>query len=218
MRWQDPETGLVAPGLFIPVLEETGLILEAGRQAMARALTERRAWEARGLAVPRVAVNVSSIQLQRRDFVHDVRAAIEASGGSPEALEIEITESQVMRELEANIAKLRELREMGVEVAVDDFGTGYSSLNYIAKLPVTALKIDRSFIVSMVQGPEGLAIVSTIVGLSQSLHFRSVAEGVETEEQAGLLRSLRCNEMQGYLFSRPLPPAEMEALLRKSSG
>jgi diguanylate cyclase (GGDEF)-like protein/PAS domain S-box-containing protein len=218
MRWQDPETGLVAPGLFIPVLEETGLILEAGRQAMARALTERRAWEARGLAVPRVAVNVSSIQLQRRDFVHDVRAAIEASGGSPEALEIEITESQVMRELEANIAKLRELREMGVEVAVDDFGTGYSSLNYIANLPVNALKIDRSFIVSMVQGPEGLAIVSTIVGLSQSLHFRSVAEGVETEEQAGLLRSLRCNEMQGYLFSRPLPPAEMEALLRKSSG
>lgn len=217
MRWQDPENGLVPPGRFIPVLEETGLILEAGRQALARALAERRAWEAGGLAVPRVAVNVSSIQLQRRDFVRQVRAAIEASGGGGSALELEITESQIMRELEANIAKLRELREMDVEVAVDDFGTGYSSLNYIAKLPVTALKIDRSFIVSMTQGPEGMAIVSTIVGLSQSLGFRSVAEGVETEEQARLLRSLRCNEMQGYLFSKPLPPVEVEDLLRRTN-
>jgi EAL domain-containing protein (putative c-di-GMP-specific phosphodiesterase class I) len=149
--------------------------------------------------------------------VREVRDAIESSRSSPQALEIEITESQVMRELEANIAKLRELREMGVEVAVDDFGTGYSSLNYIAKLPVNTLKIDRSFIISMTQGPEGLAIVSTIVGLAQSLGFRSVAEGVETEEQARLLRSLRCNEMQGYLFSKPLPPAEMEAMLRRSA-
>ncbi len=218
MRWQDPDNGLVPPGRFIPVLEETGLILEAGRQALARALAERRAWEGKGLAVPRVAVNVSAVQLQRRDFVREVRAAIEASGGGGSVLELEITESQVMRELETNIAKLRELREMDVEVAVDDFGTGYSSLNYLAKLPVTALKVDRSFIVSMTQGPEGLAIVSTIVGLSHSLGFRSVAEGVETEAQAGMLRSMRCNEMQGYLFSKPLPPAEFEALLRKTNG
>jgi len=218
MRWQDPANGLVPPDRFIPVLEETGLILEAGRQALARALAERRAWEAGGVAVPRVAVNVSSIQLQRRDFVREVRAALEASGGGGSVLELEITESQVMRELEVNIAKLRELREMEVEVAVDDFGTGYSSLNYVAKLPVTSLKIDRSFIVGMTAGPGGLAIVSTIVGLSHALGFRSVAEGVETEEQAGMLRSLRCNEMQGYLFSKALPPAEFEALLRLTNG
>ncbi len=218
MRWQDPAAGLVPPDRFIPVLEETGLILEAGRQALARALAERRAWESGGLAVPRVAVNVSSIQLQRRDFVREVRAAIEASRGGGSVLELEITESQVMRELEVNIAKLRELREMDVEVAVDDFGTGYSSLNYVAKLPVTSLKIDRSFIVGMTQGPGGLAIVSTIVGLSHSLGFRSVAEGVETEEQAALLRSLRCNEMQGYLFSKPLPPQAFEALLRRTNA
>lgn len=218
MRWQDPATGLVPPGRFIPVLEDTGLILEAGRQALERALAERRAWEGKGLAVPRVAVNVSSIQLQRRDFVREVRAAIEAAGSCGSALELEITESQVMRDLDTNIDKLRELREMDVEVAVDDFGTGYSSLNYVAKLPVTALKIDRSFIVGMTQGPGGMAIVSTIIGLSHALGFRSVAEGVETEEQAGLLRSLRCNEMQGYLFSKPLPPAEFEALLRKTNG
>ncbi|MGQ0509916.1 MAG: two-component system response regulator [Betaproteobacteria bacterium] len=218
MRWQDPVDGLVPPGKFIRVLEDTGLILEAGRQVLARALAERRTWEGTGLAVPRVAVNVSSIQLQRRDFVREVLDAIEAAGSGGSALELEITESQVMRELDTNIAKLRELRALDIEVAVDDFGTGYSSLNYVAKLPVTALKIDRSFIVGMTEGPGGLAIVSTIVGLSHSLGFRSVAEGVETEEQAGLLRSLRCNEMQGYLFSRPLPPAEFEALLRKTNG
>lgn len=218
MRWQDPANGLVAPGRFIHVLEETGMILEAGRQALARALAERQAWAARGAPAPRVAVNVSSIQLQRRDFVREVRAAVEAAGASGSALELELTESQVMRELDANIAKLRELREMDVEVAMDDFGTGYSSLNYVAKLPVTALKIDRSFIVGMTEGPGGLAIVSAIVGLSHSLGFRSVAEGVETEEQAGLLRSLRCNEVQGYLFSKPLPPEAFEALLRKTNG
>lgn len=215
LRWQDPERGLVPPAKFIPVLEETGLILEAGRQVLARALAERRAWRSRGLALPRVAVNVSPIQLARRDFVHELRTAIEAAGASASDLELEITEGQVMRELETTTGKLRELREMGVEVAVDDFGTGYSSLNYIARLPVTALKIDRSFIVGMTQGAEERAIVATIVNLGRALGFRTVAEGVETDEQVALLRALGADEIQGYFLSPPLAPEEFEALLRR---
>jgi diguanylate cyclase (GGDEF)-like protein/PAS domain S-box-containing protein len=215
LRWQAPGEGLVPPARFIPLLEETGLILEAGRQVLARALGERRAWRARGLALPRVAVNVSPIQLARRDFVREVRAAIEAAGASARDLELEITEDQVMRELEATIGKLRELREMDVEIAVDDFGTGYSSLNYIARLPVTTLKVDRSFIVAMTQGEGGRAIVATIVNLARSLGLRTVAEGVETGEQAALLRALGADDMQGYLFSPPLAPEEFEALLRR---
>jgi len=218
MRWQDPREGLVPPGRFIPLLEETGLILDAGRWALRRALADRRSWAAKGLRAPRVAVNVSPLQLQRRDFVAEVRAAIEAAGADGQSLELEITESQVMRELEANMEKLRALRAMGVEIAVDDFGTGYSSLSYIARLPVSSLKIDRSFIVQMTGGPDGLAIVSTIIGLAHSLGHRVVAEGVESDEQARLLRLMRCDEMQGYLFCRPVPAEAIEALLAAAAG
>jgi diguanylate cyclase (GGDEF)-like protein len=214
MRWQDPGQGLISPGLFIPILEETGLILEAGRWALERAMTDYRGWREIGLNPPRIAVNVSPIQLRRPDFVAMVEA-VQTGVGEAAALELEITESLIMQDIEANIAKLKAVQALGVEVAIDDFGTGYSSLSYIAKLPVNALKIDRAFIVNVAENPDDLAIVSAIISLAHSLNLRVVAEGVETEQQANLLRLLKCNEFQGYLFCPPVPAERIEELLRK---
>jgi EAL domain-containing protein (putative c-di-GMP-specific phosphodiesterase class I) len=161
-----------------------------------------------------VAVNVSALQLRKRDFVAVVQEAI-AQGANPTGIDLEITESLVMRDVEGNIAKLRTLHELGVNIAIDDFGTGYSSLGYLAKLPVQALKIDRSFIITMLDDPNTMTLVSTMISLARSLRLKVVAEGVDSEEQAKFLRLLRCDEMQGYLFSKPLPFDELTALLRK---
>ncbi len=213
MRWNDPDTGLLVPPLsFIPLLEETGLILEAGRWALEQAVADFARWKGMGLPVPRIAVNVSPIQLRQKDFVNTVARALEGAG--PGVLELEITESLIMQDIDANIEKLHAIRDMGVEVSVDDFGTGYSSLNYISRLPVNSLKIDRAFIINMANKPDDLSIVSTIITLGHSLELKVVAEGVETEEQANLLRLLKCDEFQGYLFSRPVPLEDMDLLLR----
>jgi diguanylate cyclase (GGDEF)-like protein/PAS domain S-box-containing protein len=211
IRWNDPETGLVPPGSFIPLIEETGLILEVGRWALAQALADYSEWTARGRVVPRIAVNVSTLQLQRQDFVDIVTGVLRQAGASPQGLEIEITESMLMKDVEASIRKLSALRELGIQVAMDDFGTGYSSLSYLARLPIDMVKIDRSFISGVAGGADAAAIVIAMIALAHSLNLRVVAEGVETEEQAQLLRLLKCDEMQGYLFSRPLPAAEVEA-------
>jgi diguanylate cyclase (GGDEF)-like protein/PAS domain S-box-containing protein len=218
MRWQEPGGGLVAPGDFIPLLEETGLILQAGRWALERALADHREWVSRGLAVPRVAVNVSPIQLQQRDFADLVVGAVHQEGDHPEALELEVTESLLMKDIKASIQKLSVLRGVGIHIAMDDFGTGYSSLSYIARLPINSVKIDRSFINGMAGSPQDMAIVTTIIALAHSLNLRVVAEGVETKEQARLLALLKCDEAQGYLFSKPLPAPEVEALLRSQPG
>lgn len=214
IRWNDPETGLVPPVKFIPILEETGMIIEAGAWALARAMADYRAWQAQGLSPPRVAVNVSQVQLQRNDFVSTVERVVSDSGGSGDGLEIEITESLIMQDIEANIRKLHAIREMGVEVAIDDFGTGYSSLSYIAKLPINALKIDRAFIINMTSNADDLSIVSAIISLAHSLNLRVVAEGVESNEQAKLLRLLKCDEIQGFLFSPGVPAEQIEEFLR----
>jgi diguanylate cyclase (GGDEF)-like protein/PAS domain S-box-containing protein len=213
IRWNDPETGLVAPMQFIPLLEETGLILEVGRWAVRHALAQRREWRAEGLKPPRIAVNVSAPQLQQRDFSDMVIAAVEQDGAD-DALEVEVTESLLMRDVQASIVKLAALREHGIPIAMDDFGTGYSSLSYIARLPITSVKIDRSFISGMAGGPQEMAIVTTIIALAHSLNLKVTAEGVETAEQSRLLKLLRCNEGQGYLFSRPLPASEVARMLR----
>jgi len=210
IRWQDPESGLVVPGAFIPLLEETGLIFEVGRWALARALEEYKEWTARGRTVPRIAVNVCAIQLQQKDFVDIVTSAVKQAGDLPHALELEITESLLMKDVETSIRKLSTLRELGIQIAMDDFGTGYSSLSYLARLPIDTVKIDRSFVGGMASSADAMAIVTTIIALAHSLGLRVVAEGVETEEQAQLLRLLKCDEAQGYLFSRPLPAAEVE--------
>ena len=215
LRWNDPESGLTAPGTFIPLLEETGLILEVGRWAVARALAQHREWTARRCAVPRIAVNVSAKQLQHRDFADMVINEVR-QGGVPEALELEVTESQLMRDVEDSIRKLSVLRQLGIRIAMDDFGTGYSSLSYIARLPLNSLKIDRSFIVGMVASPQDMSIVTTIIALAHSLNLKVVAEGVETDAQAQTLSILKCDEAQGYHFARPLPAGEIEALLVSS--
>jgi len=215
LRWNDPESGLTAPATFIPLLEETGLILEVGRWAVARALAQHRDWSARRLAVPRIAVNVSAKQLQHRNFANMVINEVQ-HGGVPEALELEVTESQLMRDVEDSIRKLSVLQQLGIRIAMDDFGTGYSSLSYIARLPLNSLKIDRSFIVGMVSSPQDMSIVTTIIALAHSLNLKVVAEGVETAAQAQTLSILKCDEAQGYHFSRPLPADELEALLISS--
>jgi len=214
IRWNDPETGLVPPMQFIPLLEETGMILEVGRWAIQRALSQHLAWYIGGLRPPRIAVNVSAIQLRQADFVRVVRDSLEATGVGPHGLDLEITESLIIKDIEGNIEKLRAVRDMGVNIAIDDFGTGYSSLSYIARLPLNSVKIDRSFTSGMVRSPQDTAIVTTIIALARSLSLRVVAEGVETGEQSQLLKLLKCDEAQGYLFSKPLPAAEIEPLLR----
>jgi diguanylate cyclase (GGDEF)-like protein len=213
IRWQEPGAGLVAPGAFIPLLEETGLILEVGKWALMRALGQHREWTARGAPAPRIAVNVSAIQLQQKDFADVVVEALKQEGDNPDALELEVTESLLMKDVQECIRKLSILRGLGIHIAMDDFGTGYSSLSYIARLPITSVKIDRSFINSMASNAQDMSIVSTIITLAHSLNLRVVAEGVETADQSKLLKLLKCDEAQGYLYSKPLPPTEIEPML-----
>lgn len=215
IRWNDPEGGLVPPAQFIPLLEESGLILEAGRWAMRKALADYREWCDRGLRPPRIAVNVSPIQLRQGDFVQVVRAVLGEFPAGAHGLDFEITESLIMEDIEGSIEKLRAVREMGIHTAIDDFGTGYSSLAYLARLPVGSLKIDRAFIIDMMNNPDHMTIVSTIISLAHSLGLTVTAEGVETQQQLNLLKLLKCDEMQGYLFSRPVPAEQIERLLRE---
>jgi EAL domain-containing protein (putative c-di-GMP-specific phosphodiesterase class I) len=210
MRWRGADGGLVSPARFVPVLEQTGLIFEAGQQVLALAQRTYRGWNLRGAQAPRVAVNVSALQLRRRSFVADVRAALGADG---EGIDLEVTESLMMTEVNESIVKLRELRAMGLRMALDDFGTGYSSLAYLSKLPLDTLKIDRSFVHGMTENADHTSIVSTIISLAQGLRLKVVAEGVETEQQAEVLRRLRCDQVQGFLFSRPVPAEQIETLL-----
>ncbi|TMH97510.1 MAG: EAL domain-containing protein, partial [Betaproteobacteria bacterium] len=209
IRWQSPELGLVPPMKFISLLEETGLILQVGSWALRRAALDHRTWAERGLKPPRVAVNVSPIQLRQRDFVRDVEHAI-MKGIAPVGIDLEITESLIMQDIHATIEKLKLLRKLGVQVAIDDFGTGYSSLSYLAKLPVQTLKIDRSFVIAMLEDPNTTTLVHTMITLAHSFQLKVVAEGVESEDQANMLRLLGCDQMQGYLFSKPVP---VEALI-----
>ena len=213
MRWQSPDLGLVPPIRFIPILEETGMILDVGAWALRRAVLDHQQWLEEGLIAPRVAVNVSAIQLRHRDFVEIVRDAVRLGAGTP-VIDIEITESLIMEDVAGTIEKLKIFRDLGISIAIDDFGTGYSSLGYLAKLPVHSLKIDRSFIVAMADDPDTMTLVSTIIALAHSLRLIVIAEGVETEDQAKVLRLLRCDEMQGYLISRPVPEGELRALLQ----
>lgn len=211
IRWNDPRTGLVPPGKFIPILEETGLILEVGRWALHKAIADNLRWRKAGLPTIRIAVNVSALQLHSQGFVAEIKQAIAIDVHAAQGLELEITESMLMKDIQHNISSLQAIRAMGITVAIDDFGTGFSSLSYLSKLPVDTLKIDRSFVIEMTTGPEGLALVSTIIDLAHAFKLKVVAEGVETEEQSRLLRLLGCDEMQGYLLSKAVPCEQFEA-------
>lgn len=216
IRWNDPELGFVPPARFVALLEETGMILAAGRWALGKAVEDIRHWQALGLIVPRTAVNVSALQLKQVDFVDSVLDAIAGFGKSP-LLDLEITESVLLDDIDESTRKLQILRHAGVEVSVDDFGTGYSSLNYLARLPVDTLKIDRSFVMRMREAGYPRNIVAMIVSLAHTLGLKVIAEGVEEDEQMTLLRELGCDQIQGYLFSRPLPANEIEPLLRAAN-
>jgi diguanylate cyclase (GGDEF)-like protein/PAS domain S-box-containing protein len=205
IRWNDPRTGLVPPDRFIPILEETGLIYEVGRWAMRTAIEDYLRWLGAGLAAVRIAVNVSPVQLRNHGFIADIQRAIDIDVRAAAGLEIEITESLIMDDVKRGITILSAIRGMGIRIAVDDFGTGFSSLSYLARLPVDTLKIDRSFVIALIDGSEGFELVSAIISLAHSMKLNVVAEGVETEEQSRLLRLLNCDEIQGYLFSKPVP-------------
>jgi diguanylate cyclase (GGDEF)-like protein/PAS domain S-box-containing protein len=211
IRWQNPEVGLVPAAQFVTLLEETGLILDAGRWAMQEAVRAGARLRAVGLAPGRIAVNVSSIQLRQHDFVRSVEEAIAIA--DPHGLDLEITESVIMHDIDANVRKLNEVRAMGVDLAIDDFGTGYSSLAYIARLPISVVKIDRSFVNRLAGDSVSESIVATIISLTHALNRKAVAEGVETETQAALLRKLGCDQYQGYLFSKPVSLADVEQML-----
>jgi diguanylate cyclase (GGDEF)-like protein len=208
IRWQSPERGLVPPAKFISLLEETGLIVDVGAWALRQASLDRARWLARRLQTPRIAVNVSTVQLRRESFVRVVSNLLKIAG-SEAGLDIEVTESLFMDDASGNIDKLSAIRELGIGIAIDDFGTGYSSLGYLTRLPAQTLKIDRSFIAAMLDDPRAMTLVSTIISMAHALNLGVVAEGVESEEQARTLRLLRCDQMQGYLISKPLPFDDM---------
>jgi diguanylate cyclase (GGDEF)-like protein len=217
IRWQDPELGAVPPAKFVSLMEETGMILVAGRWALGRAVQDILRWQSLGLAVPRTAVNVSAIQLRQKDFVDSVLEAISRFGRAKPLLDVEITESVLVDDIDETTRKLHTLRRAGVEISVDDFGTGYCSLSYLARLPVDVLKIDRSFVVRMRDAGYPRNIVAMIVSLAHTLGLKVIAEGVEDDEQVRLLKDLGCDQIQGYLVSRPVPPQEVEALLRRAA-
>jgi len=218
IRWNDPRTGLMSPSQFIPILEETGLIHEVGRWAMRKVVEDYLRWRTAGLNAVRIAVNVSPLQLRHRGFIAEIRQAIGVDVDAAAGLELEITENVLMEDVTHSIASLRTIRTLGASIAIDDFGTGFSSLSYLAKLPVDTLKIDQSFVIGMTTGPQGLALVSTIIQLAHSMKLKVVAEGVEMQEQSRLLRLLSCDEMQGFLFSKPVPAEIFEARFLASSA
>jgi PAS domain S-box-containing protein len=212
LRWRHPQHGLISPAEFIPLLEDSGLIIATGRWVIETALALLSGWRERGLGDHRIAVNVSARELRQQGFADQCRELIGERIGD-HGLDIEVTESLLIEDIAQNIQVLNQLRDIGCRIAIDDFGTGYSSLNYLSRLPVDVLKIDQSFTSQIANSPETLALVTNIISLGHSLNLRVVAEGVEDEEQEKLLRLLRCDELQGYLLGRPMPVAEFEARL-----
>jgi diguanylate cyclase (GGDEF)-like protein/PAS domain S-box-containing protein len=214
LRWQHPTLGAVSPARFIGVAEETGLIVAIGRWVLRTACAQNKAWQEAGLAPMRVAVNLSARQFRADGLLGEVRAALEDSGLEARYLELELTESLMMHNVDNVVAVIDKLKELGVALSIDDFGTGYSSLAYLKQFPVDYLKIDQSFTRDMLAEPKVAAIVRSVIALGHSLGFKVIAEGVETQDQLSYLRQHECDEMQGYHFSRPLAPAAFAALLR----
>lgn len=213
LRWTDPETGPISPGAFIPLAEETGLILPIGEWVIDEACRQARQWDARGLPPVPISVNVSGVQFERQDVAEIVRLAVTRHHLPPGRLEVEITESAIMRHPERAVAALNALRESGVGVALDDFGTGYSSLSYLRRFPIDTLKIDRSFIMEIDQNQEDAEIVAAIVAMAHALGLRVIVEGVESESQLAVIIDKHCDIVQGYVFSRPVPASEIPAML-----
>jgi len=218
IRWQHPEMGMVAPSRFIPLAEETGLIVPIGAWVLRSACEQLHAWQREGRTELRMAVNVSARQMAEPDFVSSVAAVLAQTGIAAECLEIELTESQVMNDVERAVGVMHELKKLGVKLAIDDFGTGYSSLSHLKRFEVDVLKIDQSFVRDITVDPDDAAIVSTIIALAANLQLEVISEGVETQEQLAFLRQHGCTRMQGYFFGRPLPPAAFRHLLDENEA
>jgi EAL domain-containing protein (putative c-di-GMP-specific phosphodiesterase class I) len=218
VRWQHPERGLISPAEFIPVAEETGLIVPLGAWVLRTACAQNTAWQEAGVTHMRMAVNLSARQFQLRDLIDTVAQVLEETRLDPQFLQLEITEGVAMQDVEFTVMMLRELREMGVQIAMDDFGTGHSSLSYLKRFPINILKIDQSFVRDLTVDPDDAAIASTIIMMAHNLKLKVIAEGVETEDQLAFLRERQCDEMQGYLFSKPAPAEAFEAMLRQGGG
>ena len=213
IRWQRNGISVSSPEEFIPLAEETGLIVPIGEWVLRTACAQNRAWREAGLAPMRVAVNLSPVQMQQQDVVQMIRDILTESGLPAEGLEIEITEGAIMKDIDATVPVLQSLRDMGVSISIDDFGTGYSSLKYLQRFPAHTLKIDRSFVRDLVADQNSVAIVRTIITLADNLALRVVAEGVETLDQLQQLRSLGCSHIQGYLVCHPMPAGKITDLL-----
>jgi len=216
VRWQHSLEGLVPPAKFIPVAEDCGLILALGAWVLKEACRQNRAWQEKGLPALPVAVNISALQFRQKLFAETVDQALAASGLSPDCLELELTESVMMHAAERNIELLQAIRHVGVKVSIDDFGTGYSSLSYLKRLPIDKLKIDQAFVRDIATDADDAAIIGAIIGLARNMKLKVIAEGVENQAQLDFLRRSGCTEIQGYFFSRPLPPDEFETLWRAS--
>jgi diguanylate cyclase (GGDEF)-like protein/PAS domain S-box-containing protein len=215
IRWHQEDVGMISPAQFIPVAEESGLILSIGQWVLKETCRQIRAWINRGLPPVRVAVNVSARQFAARNIVEDVRYALQVEALRGDVLEIEITESLLAQDLEYTLEALQRLKALGVTIAIDDFGTGYSSLSYLKRFPIDRLKIDQSFVRDLETDKDDRAIATAVITLGHSLGMRVIAEGVETAQQLEILRALGCDEMQGYFLSRPVPAEDMEALLER---
>jgi EAL domain-containing protein (putative c-di-GMP-specific phosphodiesterase class I) len=214
IRWTDPVRGPVSPAQFIPVAEDSGLILPIGNWALREACQQARAWADAGLPAATMSVNVSAIEFRNETFLQGVFAVLSETGMDPKCLELELTESVLMTRAESTASILQALREKGIKVAVDDFGTGYSSLSYLRKFPVDALKIDQSFVRQISKSSDDATIVTAVIAMARSLKLRVIAEGVETLKELEFLRAHHCDEAQGYYFSRPVPAAQYAMLLR----
>jgi EAL domain-containing protein (putative c-di-GMP-specific phosphodiesterase class I) len=214
IRWHHPERGMIAPGAFIPLAEETGLIVPIGEWAIRQACATAGRWPGDF----KLAINLSPVQFRNPGLLNTIVSALAISGLAPERLELEITETILLQDGETTLATLYRLRELGVRIVMDDFGTGYSSLSYLQSFPFDKIKIDRSFVKDIAENQGSLNIVRAVAALAKGLGMAATAEGVETLEQLNSIRAEGCSEMQGFLFSRPLPAHEIEQLILRRHG
>ena len=214
LRWQHVTLGSISPSKFIPLAEETGLIIAIGNWVLRHSCLQAIAWQNMGLSPIQISVNLSIKQLQQKDFLYSLKKILEETNFNPHYLELEITEGVMMDNVEEKIVLLNQFRQMGIQLSIDDFGTGYSALSYLKNLPINTLKIDRTFIECITHNEQDRAIVASLINLSHSLNLVVIAEGAETKEQVDILQSLGCDQIQGYFFYKALPADEIECLLR----
>jgi diguanylate cyclase (GGDEF)-like protein/PAS domain S-box-containing protein len=218
LRWCHPTLGIIAPSQFVPIAEETGMIVPLGRWALRAACRQAAAWADEGLPGFRIAVNVSPVELQSQEFLAGVQGILSEEAFDPRRLELEITETFLMQDAQSTLHVLKALKNKGIRLALDDFGTGYSSLSYMRRFPIDAIKVDRSFVRNLTTDEDDASVVSAIINMGRSLHLRVVAEGVETEEQLSFLRRQQCSEVQGYFYSPPLRAADLSTFVRAAAA